>query len=35
MLKPQGGPVEWSVTGRLEIWWGRDLSHDVDIAVTR
>jgi len=30
---PTGGPVEWSVAVRLEIWWGRDLAHDVDIIV--
>ncbi len=35
VLSPQAGPVEWSVTARLSIAWGRDLVHDVDIAVAR
>jgi len=35
VLSPTVGPVEWSVTVNLEISWGRDLSHDVDIAVAR
>ena len=35
VLSPQVGPVEWSVMARLEISWGRDLSHDVDIAIAR
>ncbi len=34
-LSPTAGPIEWSVVGRLDIPWGRDLSHDVDIVVTR
>jgi hypothetical protein len=34
-LRPQAGPIEWSVAARLEIWWGRDLTHDVDISITR
>jgi uncharacterized ubiquitin-like protein YukD len=33
VMGPTAGPVEWSVSVRLEIWWGRDLSHDVDIVV--
>jgi hypothetical protein len=33
VMAPTSGPVEWSVAARLEIWWGRDLSHDVDIAI--
>ena len=35
VLTPQAGPVEWSVTARLEISWGKDLTHDVDIVVAR
>jgi hypothetical protein len=35
VLGPQAGPVEWSVSARLEIAWGRDLSHDVDIVIAR
>jgi hypothetical protein len=34
-LSPSAGPIEWQVIGRLVIPWGRDLSHDVDIVVTR
>lgn len=32
-LSPSPGLVEWLVTGRLEIAWGRDLTADVDIMV--
>ncbi len=32
-VTPNAGPIEWQVIGRLEISWGRDLSHDVDIIV--
>ena len=35
VLSPTVGPVEWSVTAKLEISWGRDLSHDVDIVIAR
>ncbi|HEV7557344.1 MAG TPA: hypothetical protein VGO00_17880 [Kofleriaceae bacterium] len=35
VLSPTVGPVEWSVSVKLEISWGRDLSHDVDIVVAR
>ena len=34
-LSPSTGPVEWQVIGKLEIAWGRDLTHDVDIIVAR
>jgi hypothetical protein len=34
-LSPSAGPIEWQVIGRLEIAWGRDLSSDVDIVVSR
>jgi hypothetical protein len=34
-LSPTVGPVEWSVAVKLEIAWGRDLTHDVDIVVSR
>lgn len=34
-LNPQQGPVEWSVSARLVVPWGRDLAHDVDIVVSR
>lgn len=34
-LNPQQGPVEWSVTARLVVPWGRDLAHDVDIVISR
>jgi hypothetical protein len=34
-FSPQAGPIEWQVIGRLEIAWGRDLSSDVDIVVSR
>jgi len=33
VMGPTVGPIEWSVSARLEIWWGRDLTHDVDIVV--
>ena len=34
-LSPSAGPIEWRVIGRLEIAWGRDLSHELDIVVAR
>lgn len=34
-VSPTMGPIEWQVIGRLEIAWGRDLSSEVDIVVTR
>ncbi len=34
-LSPTTGPIEWQVVGTLEISWGRDLTHDIDIVVTR
>ena len=34
-LSPSAGPIEWQVIGKLEIAWGRDLSSDVDIIVSR
>lgn len=34
-VTPNAGPIEWQVIGRLEISWGRDLAHDVDIVVAR
>lgn len=35
VLQPSAGPVEWSVRAALEIAWGRDLAHEVDIVVSR
>jgi hypothetical protein len=35
VLQPTVGPIEWSVVATLEIAWGRDLSHEVDIIVGR
>jgi hypothetical protein len=34
-LTPTAGPIEWQVIGRLEIAWGRDLTSEVDIVVSR
>lgn len=34
-FNPAAGPIEWQVLGRLEIAWGRDLSSEVDITVSR
>jgi len=34
-LSPSAGPIEWQVTARLVIPWGRDFTHDVDIVVAR
>jgi hypothetical protein len=34
-LSPQAGPIEWQVIGRLEISWGRDLTSEVDVVVSR
>jgi hypothetical protein len=34
-VSPTAGPIEWQVVTRLQIAWGRDLTHDVDIVVTR
>jgi len=35
VLSPQTGPVEWSVSARLAIAWGRDLAHEVDVTIAR
>lgn len=35
VFSPSTGPVEWSVTARLDVPWGRDLSATVDIAVAK
>ncbi|MDQ3336077.1 MAG: hypothetical protein M4D80_12990 [Myxococcota bacterium] len=32
-VSPTIGPVEWQIVVELEISWGRNLSHDVDIVV--
>jgi hypothetical protein len=32
-VSPTIGPVEWQVAVELEISWGRNLTHDVDIVV--
>jgi hypothetical protein len=34
-VSPAAGPIEWQVLATLEIPWGRNLTHDVDIVVTR
>lgn len=34
-VTPNAGPIEWQVIGRLEISWGRDLSHEVDVVIAR
>ena len=34
-VSPSAGPIEWQVIATLEIPWGRNLSHDVDIVVAR
>ena len=34
-VSPSAGPIEWQVVVTLEIPWGRNLTHDVDIVVTR
>lgn len=34
-VSPTAGPIEWQVVGTLEIPWGRNLHHEVDIVVTR
>jgi len=34
-LSPAAGPIEWQVLGQLAIAWGRDLTTDVDIIVSR
>lgn len=34
-VSPSAGPIEWQVLATLEIPWGRNLTHDVDIVVTR
>jgi hypothetical protein len=35
VLSPTAGPVEWSVGATLAIAWGRDLTHTVDVVVTK
>lgn len=34
-LSPSAGPIEWQVIVTLEIPWGRNLSSEVDVVVTR
>ena len=34
-VSPSAGPIQWQVVVTLEIPWGRNLTHDVDIVVTR
>jgi hypothetical protein len=34
-VSPTAGPIEWQVVTALEIPWGRNLSHEVDIVVTQ
>lgn len=34
-VSPTAGPIEWQVVGTLEIAWGRNLHHEVDIVVSR
>ena len=34
-VSPTAGPIEWQVVATLEIPWGRNLTNDVDIVVTR
>jgi hypothetical protein len=34
-VSPTAGPIQWQVVGRMEIPWGRNLTDDVDIVVTR
>jgi hypothetical protein len=34
-LTPTAGPIEWQVIAKLEISWGRDLTSEVDVVVTR
>lgn len=34
-VSPSAGPIEWQVVATLEIPWGRNLTHEVDIVVTR
>jgi len=32
-VSPTAGPIEWQVVGTLEIPWGRNLTHEVDVVV--
>jgi hypothetical protein len=32
-VSPTMGPIEWRVMGTLEIAWGRNLTHEVDVIV--
>ena len=32
-VSPTAGPIEWEVIAELEISWGRNLTHSVDIVV--
>ena len=34
-VSPSAGPIEWQVIATLEIPWGRNLTNEVDIVVTR
>jgi len=34
-VSPSAGPIEWQVIATLEIPWGRNLTNEVDVVVTR
>jgi hypothetical protein len=34
-VSPSAGPIQWQVIATLEIPWGRNLTNEVDIVVTR
>jgi hypothetical protein len=34
-VSPTAGPIEWQVSARMQVPWGRDLTDDVDIVVSR
>ena len=34
-FSPGAGPIEWDVTARLDISWGRDLTRTVDVVIAR
>ena len=34
-VSPSAGPIEWQVIATLDIPWGRNLTHSVDVVVTK
>ena len=35
VVAPIAGPIQWQVIAVLDIAWGKNLTHAVDVAITR